>query len=313
MANVLVTGGTGLIGWAVTERLALDGHKVVAFDKYPNLENLATVPSDNVTVVPGDITDLGALLRTAKNHQIDHIVHLAAFIAHESIGLPAESVHINVRGVANVFDVALALDIKRVVWTSTIATMNVGPEYDNRPVDESFISAPVTPYGIAKYACEKIAEIYNHDRGLDSVGLRPQMAYGFGRLTGRVGEFNDAVRRLVRGEAVTLDFDMGDQPVQPLYNRDYARLISTALFTEAPLSSHIYNTPVENNYTWTEVVEELRALIPGADITLGPRPAAYSRTPVTDGSLAEKELGFVPKYTLRDGLTEMIEHFKTHA
>ena len=27
-------------------------------------------------------------------------------------------------------------------------------DYDNRPVDESFISAPVTPSGIAKYACE---------------------------------------------------------------------------------------------------------------------------------------------------------------
>src|SRR5690606_4522957 len=157
------------------------------------------------------------LLRTAKKHKIDHIVHLAAFIAKESIGLPAESVLANVQGVANVFDIALALDITRVGWTSTIATMNVGPEDDTRPVHESFISAPVTPCGIAKYACEKIAEIYNKDRGLDSVGLRPQMAYGFGRLTGRMGEFNDAVRRLALGEAVELDFDMGDQPVQPVY------------------------------------------------------------------------------------------------
>ncbi|WP_138733716.1 NAD-dependent epimerase/dehydratase family protein [Modestobacter excelsi] len=309
MANVLVTGGTGLIGWATTERLAQDGHRVVVYDKSPDLDNLATV-RDDVAVVQGDITDVNSLLRTAKSHHVDHIVHLAAFIAHEGAGLPAESIHVNVRGLANVFDIALALDVRRVVWTSSIAAMNVGPDYDGTPVDESFVAAPVTPYGISKYACEAVAAVYNRARGLSSVGLRPQMAYGFGRLTGRVGEFNAAVRQIALGLPATADFDMGSQPVQPIYNRDYGRLISSALFTSTSLSSHIYNTPVERNYTWSEIADEIRDLVPDADFTLGPRPAAYARTPVTDGALAARELGFTPQYTLRDGLTEMIRHYR---
>lgn len=312
MANILVTGGTGLIGWATTEHLVKEGHSVMVYDKLPDLNNLSAV-IDDVSVVQGDITDLGSLLRAAKNHKAEHVVHLAAFIAHESIDLPAESIHVNVHGLANVFDVSLALDLERVVWASTIATMNVGPDYDGTPVDESFVSAPVTPYGISKYACEKVAEIYNSRRGLDSIALRPQMAYGFGRLTGRVGEFNDAVRKVALGQPATADFDMGEQPVQPIYNRDYARLISEALFVEGPLSSHVYNTPVERNYTWTEVANEIRALIPDADFRLGPRPEAYARTPVTDGSLAAREIGFEPSWTLRQGLEEMIEHYRSTA
>jgi UDP-glucose 4-epimerase len=309
MSRILVTGGSGLIGWATTEHLVREGHHVVVFDKRPARENLRSV-IDDVPIVEGDVSDLGALLHAAKSNRVDKIVHLAAFIAHESAGLPAESVLINVRGVANVFDVALALDLERVVWTSTIATVNVGPDYDHTPVDETFIGAPVTPYGIAKYACEKIAEIYNKERGLKSIGLRPPLTYGIGRLSGRTGEFNDAIRKIANGQPGSSDFRVGDQPVQPIYNRDYARFIAAALSVETSLSSHIYNTPVERNYTWNEITEVIQDVVPGADFEARPRPPMYARTPVMDAALAEREIGFVPKYSLRDGIAEMVEHYR---
>ena len=60
MANILVTGGTGLIGSSITDHLAQAGHKVVTFDLVSVPENIDTAAGD-VTLLTGDVCDGNAL------------------------------------------------------------------------------------------------------------------------------------------------------------------------------------------------------------------------------------------------------------
>lgn len=307
MANVLVTGGTGLIGWCVAEALVEQGHRVVAYDLRPNLANVEHL-GDRVDVVAGDVTDLPRLLATMKQHGVDHVIHLAAFITDQAKLDPAGAFKVNAVGTSNIFDAALALDVRRVVWTSSVVALGVTPDYDWTPVDESWNVVSRSPYGASKWGCEVIAEGYRENMGLDVIGIRPALSYGLGRLTGAVGVFNGAIRRAARGEPTGI---MGSPSRlhQPMYNKDMAGLLIAALLGERP-EHCIFNVPAERDYNDAEVLEIMRRLCPDADLHTAPVPPYIPATPLVDGARARREIGFTPRYRLEDGLQEMVEAFR---
>lgn len=122
MAQALVTGGSGLLGWRAVEQLLGDGHE--------------------------DVTDLTSLLRTAKRHRAERILHLAASIACRA----AAAISDNVVGTANVFEVAMALDVRGVSWASTIAVNEARPGYAGEEVGEEYRGSPTQPYGMREFA-----------------------------------------------------------------------------------------------------------------------------------------------------------------
>lgn len=307
MTNILVTGGSGLIGWRATEQLLELGHRVVVYDKHPNRANLAGMDGD-LAVVARDITDLAQLVGTLKKHRINRVLHLAAYISHESNADPAGAFKVNTIGTANVFDAALALDVERVCWTSTIMAVGGSPDQGLEPQGPEVVYAPRTAYGVAKYATEIMADGYAEMLGLDVVGIRPPTAYGIGRLEGGTGELiNDQVRKAALGEAAV--FRGGVRPSELIYNRDMARLLVTALLAPTGLPARIYNTPVEARYSVEQIAETLRALLPDAEISTQGYPAIAGLPPLLDGGAAEVDLGFSPEYSLAEGFAEMIEHF----
>ncbi len=307
MANVLITGGSGLIGWCAAKQLVDQGHKVVVYDLKPNLENLAGF-ADKVTIVSGDVTDLPKLLATMKRHAVDHVLHLAAFIAEQSSLDPAGAFRINTVGTANIFDAALALNVKRVVWTSSVTAMAVADDYDNRPVDEDWPIISHGPYGASKFGCEVIADGYRASFGLDVVGIRPALTYGIGRFGGGTGLFNTAVQKMALGEPTGVLATMTLH--QAMYNKDMASFLIAALFGPKP-EHHLFNTPVERDYTNDEMMALLRRVCPEAQIHLDPIPAYVPKVPVMDGMRARREIDFTPRYSLEDGVREMVEFFRS--
>jgi len=306
MANILVTGGSGLIGWCAAEQLTQQGHDVVVFDLKPNHENLATL-QDKLTIVSGDVTDLPKILSTMKRHRIDHVLHLAAFIADQSALDPAGAFKINTIGTANIFDAAMALDVKRVVWTSSVTALAVADDYDNHPIDELYQVISREPYGASKHACEVLADRYKSNFDLDVVGIRPALTYGMGRLSGGTGTFNSAIRKMALGEKTGVLSSMTLH--QAMYNRDMAALLIAALLGKKP-QHHIFNTPVERNYTNDELIRVLYRVCPDAEIYLDAIPSYIPKVPVMDGSRARREIDFTPRYSLEDGVREMVDLFR---
>jgi UDP-glucose 4-epimerase len=310
MANVLITGGSGLIGWRATELLVEQGHEVVVFDLRPNMANLSHV-ADKITVVTGDVTDLARVLHVMKRYRIDHVLHLAAFIAHESKLDPGGAFKVNVGGTTNIFDAALAADVKRVVWTSSVTALTTTPDYDGRAVDESYTVVARNPYGASKWGCEIVADGYRNDLGLDVMGVRPALTYGVGRLSGGTGVFNESIRQVALGQPTGIMSTTAGLH-QPMYNRDMAGLLITALFGPRT-EHHIFNVPTESDYTDEQLLGTIRRIVPDAQVHTEPVPPYVPPIPVVDGSLGRKEIAYTPRYDLEAGLREMIDHFRATA
>jgi UDP-glucose 4-epimerase len=207
MSRILVTGGSGLLGWPAVQQLAAAGHDPVVYDLRPSSENLRLI-GDDVAVVQGDVLDFANLLRVVKAHRIERILHLAAVITNNSAHRPVEAIRGNVLATSYILEIAHALDLDRVVWASTVSVNGTPRGCDGSPVPEDYGFSPTDPYGVSKLACEIMARVYRDDLDLDVAAIRPPIAFGIGRLSGSTGALNSAIRDLaITGHAETPSFD----------------------------------------------------------------------------------------------------------
>jgi UDP-glucuronate 4-epimerase len=196
----LVTGALGCIGAWTAITLVRDGSPVVAFDLGDDLRRLRLIatPSeiDAIDFVRGDITELATVERVLAEHEITHVVHLAALQVPFVRENPVLGSQVNVTGTVNVFEAATRLGLETPVAYASSAAI-----YDrNGDID------PSTLYGVFKLANERTASIYAAERGLASVGLRPFTVYGPGRDQGMTAGPTLAIAAAVRGDPYRIAF-----------------------------------------------------------------------------------------------------------
>ena len=169
--NVLVTGGTGLIGNALAKKLAQQKHHVRALVRDP--ARAALVLPAEIEIVEGDITDAASL--EGAMGDIEWVFHAA--------GMPEQWQRdagifdrVNRKGTANVLRAALTAKVKRVVYTSTMDVFAAprGGTLVELNVDRA--DKP-TAYERSKQAAEREVEAIRA-KGLDVVYTNPAAVYG---------------------------------------------------------------------------------------------------------------------------------------
>ncbi|MDX2420652.1 MAG: NAD(P)-dependent oxidoreductase [Nitrospirota bacterium] len=318
---VLVTGGSGFIGIYLMKKLAENGTKVINYDLAPPnpllqrfLDDSAFV--ENVRFQRGSILDLPDVLSAAQNAGVDKIVHMAAFFnPAESNKRPYFTYQANVLGTINIFEAARLLNMSRVVNISSIGVYAVK---EREPMDENhriFIpgSGHGSHYGSSKAATELIGQAYCQNNNLSYVSVRFSGVYGYGM---RYSMFiKDMIENAVNG--VPTDFKTGGNLTRDYtYVKDAVNGVICALDAEdSDLASRTYLTTSGQLYSGTDVGNIVSKLIPGADITIGPELNEFEKKDMAkrgqiDISLAKKELGYEPKYSIEDGIKEYIETMK---
>ncbi len=165
----VVTGGAGFIGSHTVEELVRRGETVVVLDDLSSgkEENLAEIRS-KISFIKGSITDLEAVRKAVQS--ADYVLHLAARTSvPRSVKDPLETNKINVEGTLNVLVAARDAKVKRVVFAASSSAYGETPTL---PKVESMQPAPISPYGVAKYAGELYAQAFGHVYGLENVCLR---------------------------------------------------------------------------------------------------------------------------------------------
>src|SRR6476660_747995 len=170
----LVTGALGCIGaWAAT-LLVREGASVVAYDLGDDRHRLELVAAPDeigqITFGRGDVTDLEQLERTLAEHEVSHVIHLAALQVPFVKANPPLGASVNVVGTVNVFEA-----VRRQELGTPIAYASTAAVYDDRGK-----LVPRTLYGVFKVANEGTARIYWADDGVPSVGIRPFTVFGPG-------------------------------------------------------------------------------------------------------------------------------------
>ena len=170
MSN-LITGGTGFVGGAIVEQLAVSGKKTRVLarstSKVDHLKHL------NVDIAIGDVLDRVSLQRAMQG--VDTLYHAAAQYEAWTAD-PEGMLETANQGTRNVMEAALAAGVKRVLHTSSAAAFGL-PR--NQVVSETMESPGplIDAYYRSKYESEVIANSYIA-KGLDVVTVNPSNVYG---------------------------------------------------------------------------------------------------------------------------------------
>jgi dihydroflavonol-4-reductase len=148
------------------------GHQVVAFVR--ETADLRTLEGLDVTLARGDVTDPASIERAIEG--CDVVVHLAAVYKTWAKD-PAEIVEPAVQGAEHIFKAAKKAGVKRVVYTSSMASVGVSATPAERTAADWNEDAR-NPYYVAKTESEKKAQQLADQYGIELVVLCPSMVVG---------------------------------------------------------------------------------------------------------------------------------------
>jgi dihydroflavonol-4-reductase len=177
-ANILVTGGAGLVGSQLIEQLLQQGHSVIALYNKTPLHNFNNPFLQQVCC---NILDVQGLLECMQG--VEQVYHCAAIVSFNP-KRKADLYKINIEGTANVVNVALQVGVKKLVHVSSVAAL--GRIREDKPIDETMNWTPETNnsiYGQSKYLGEM--EVWRGiSEGLDAVIVNPVIILGAGDWNG---------------------------------------------------------------------------------------------------------------------------------
>jgi UDP-glucuronate 4-epimerase len=236
--KILVTGGAGFIGSALTKQLIDRGDEVVIVDNFndyyePQLKRdriSILLKGYAPTVVEADIRDEAAMAELFATEQFDKVVHLAAMAGvRNSLKNPLLYEEVNVRGTMILLDQAVKHSIQNFVYASSSSVYGNNtkvPFAESDPVD-----TPISPYAATKKCCELIAHTYSHIYQLPTTGLRFFTVYGpWGRPDMALFGFT---QKILAGEPIEV-YNYGNMTRNFTYVDDIVSGIITTLDANLP-------------------------------------------------------------------------------
>ncbi|MEO5911286.1 MAG: NAD-dependent epimerase/dehydratase family protein [Pelobium sp.] len=174
MKSIIITGVAGLLGSRMADWLLVNqpDYQLIGVD------NLSGGYIDNVSeqVIFHNIDLASANLKPLfEEYDIDYVYHFAAYAAEGlSPFIRKFNYTNNLLATANVVNECIRFNVKRLIFTSSMAVYGEGTP----PFDENHLPAPIDPYGVAKYACEMDIQIAGTQHQLDWCIIRPHNVYG---------------------------------------------------------------------------------------------------------------------------------------
>jgi len=304
----LVTGGGGFIGSHLAGHLAEAGHEVRILDNFATgrRSNLLALP-DDVELVEGDIQSYERVHNAVVG--CDVVFHQAALPSvPRSVQDPLTSNATNVTGTLNVLLAARDAGVRRVVFGSSSSIYGAGREL---PKKEEMHPQPISPYAVAKLACEGYCRSFGEVYGLETVALRYFNVFGprqdpRSQYAAVVPNF---ITALMAGEPPVI-FGDGEQSRDFTYVRNVVDANVLAIDAQG-VAGQVFNVACGERITLNRLLEELRDLL-GAEVQaeyVARRPGDVPHSHA-DVSRASEALGYTPSVNLREGLRLTIEHYR---
>ncbi len=311
MGNYLVTGAAGFIGARISQMLIEQGHTVIGIDNINNaydprikdyrLANLQKLKG--FTFHKRDISDR-SVIELFRDEKLDGVINMAARAGVRfSVEDPWAFIDSNVTGTLNMLEVCRQFGCKKFILASTSSIYGENPVYPTPETASS--SEPIQPYAASKKAAEALAHSYHHLYGIDVTILRYFTVYGpAGRPDLAIFRF---VKWIMEGEPIRINGD-GTQSRGFTYVDDIARGTIAAL---KPLGFEVVNLGGHEVITINELVEMVEELTgKQAQVQYGPPNMADVFTNHADVTKAREMLGWEPKVSLKDGISNLIDWYR---
>jgi UDP-glucose 4-epimerase len=312
MAKILVTGGLGLIGHNIVQRLEAQGHEVAITDIKTNyglvpqeeLDYLLTERRKKITttrVHAVDIADKDGIDWLVTHYKPDIILHLASFPRQKVVNVnPQVGSRTMSEGLLNLLEAAKKHTVGKFVY---ISSSMVYGDFDN-DVTENAECRPQGQYGIMKLAGEWLVKDYARRTGMSYMIIRPSAVYGPLDVEDRViSKFILTAMRggtiKVNGANETLDFTYVDDAADGI--------------VAATVSDHFnktYNITRGQSRTLLEAAKLAVAIVGSGTIEVRDKDINFPSRGALNINAAQQDLGFNPQVDIDEGFQRYYEWFK---
>ena len=345
MKKILVTGSAGFIGANLVLRLleSQEPIKIVGLDSLNNYydpslkdyrlqviaDKAKAHPEHEYTFVKGSIADKALVDKLFAEYNYDIVVNLAAQAGvRYSIENPDAYIESNIIGFYNILEACRHHPVEHLVYASSSSVYG-GNKKVPFSVDDR-VDNPVSLYAATKKSNELFAHCYSKLYNIPSTGLRFFTVYGpAGRPDMAYFGFTN---KLLRGETIQI-YNYGNCRRDFTYVDDIVEGI-VRVMAKAPEKRNgedglpippykVYNIgggQPENLLDFVQTLQEelLRAGVLPQDYDfdahkeLVPMQAGDVPTTYADATALERDFGFTPKITLREGLRRFAEWYKSY-
>ena len=321
--KVLVTGGAGFIGSTVVSRLLEGGHEAVIIDDFSTGRREFT---KGRTFYEGDFADLDLLEKVFSEHpNIDAVMHCAALIVvPDSVADPINYYRNNVSKTIELLDFLQSHGCTRFLFSGSASIYAVTEDFT---VDETSPFNPLSPYARTKAVLEGVMEDIAAATPINIISLRYFNPIGADPKlrTGLQLEFpSHALGKLIEARNTGVPFTITgtDYPTRDGSGiRDYIHVWDLA---EAHVSAieNFDKVVGDANYlpinlgtgTGTTVFELVEAFdnVTGETLatTTGPARPGDAAGAYTRSNRAKELLGWVPQYSIEDGIADTLKWFE---
>ena len=343
MKKILVTGSAGFIGSNLVLRLLKTESpvEIVGFDSVndyydPSLKEwrlkqiekcAAEHPESKYTFVKGNLADKALIDSLFEQHHFDIVVNLAAQAGvRYSITNPGAYVESNLIGFYNILEACRNYPVEHLVYASSSSVYGGNTKVPFSEEDK--VDNPVSLYAATKKSNELLAHSYSKLYNIPSTGLRFFTVYGpAGRPDMAYFGFTN---KLLKGETIKI-FNYGNckrdftfvedivEGVQRVMHKAPEKRVGADGLPLPPYKVYnIGNSSPENLLDFVQILQEelIRAGVLPADYDFESHkelvPMQPGDVPVTfaDTSALERDFGFRPSTSLREGLRRFAEWYK---
>jgi nucleoside-diphosphate-sugar epimerase len=304
MSKFLVTGGHGLIGHNVVQRLQQRGESVSVVDTHTNY---GIIPQEEIDYLINerlakleshrnyskDIADSEAMDYVFGQEKPEVVIHCASFPRQKVVNAnPSWGADVMMRGLINLLEGAKTHGVERFVYISS--SMVYGDFEDQ--VHEEAECTPQGQYGIMKLAGEWLVKDYARRCGFEYVIIRPSAVYGPLDVEDRVvAKFmiaamqNQTLR--VNGANETLDFTYVDDAADGI----------VAAATRIMARNNTYNITKSHSVSLLEAAEMIVEIVGAGTIEVRDRDLDFPSRGALNIDRARTILGYDPKVDVREG------------
>jgi UDP-glucose 4-epimerase len=313
-ARILVTGGAGTIGSTLVDQLVEgEAAEIVVLDNFVRgrRDNLQWADDHGtVAVVEGDIRDRPLVEEVTAG--MDLVFHQAAIRITQCAEEPRLALEVLVDGTFNVVDAAASANVEKLILASSASVYGLATRFPTDELHHPY--ANDTLYGAAKTFNEGLLRSYHAMHGLDYIALRYFNVYG-PRMDVH-GAYTEVLirwmERIAEGRP-PLIFGDGEQTMDFVCVPDIAR--ANLFAAESDATDEVFNIASGEEISLRTLAQTLlKVMDSDLSIEYGPSRAVNGVTRrLADTSSATKRLGFTAEIDLEDGLTQLVDWWRSVA
>jgi UDP-glucuronate 4-epimerase len=312
--KILITGGAGFIGSAVSKKLMDRGDKVVIIDNFNDYYD-PKLKYDRIKIFlkgykfklyKGDIRNYKFLEKIFRKEKPDKIVHLAAMAGvRNSIINPFIYAEVNIMGSINLLELAVKHKIKNFVFASSSSVYGNNKKLPFSESDD--VDQPIAMYAATKKADELMAHVYHHLYGLNITALRYFTVYGpWGRPDMALFKFT---KNILSGKPIEV-YNHGNMSRNFTYIDDIVN--GTITILDKCNGYSVMNIGGDKEEKLTRFIEVIENNL-GKKARKKMLPIQPGDVPVTIADIQKlRKLGWKPKTRIEVGIKNFIEWYKKY-